>query len=94
MKHYILNFKGVNSYLEFHERIMQSLDFSDYYGKNLDAFWDCITDMDAPCTIHITEINSLPTDLKEYLQNDIYKILKEAKEWFSSINMLFDFIVE
>jgi RNAse (barnase) inhibitor barstar len=27
-----------------HEKLAAALSFPDYYGKNWDAFWDCITD--------------------------------------------------
>jgi ribonuclease inhibitor len=29
-----------------HEMLAVALRFPDYYGKNWDAFWDCITDPD------------------------------------------------
>lgn len=41
---YTLNFTNVTNYLEIHEIIQNDLDFPDYYGKNLDALWDCLTD--------------------------------------------------
>ena len=49
---YIIDFTGVKYYLQIHEIIKEALDFPDYYGKNWDAFWDCITDM-AGETVHI-----------------------------------------
>jgi len=42
---YIIDFTNVKHYLQVHEIIKEALDFPDYYGKNWDAFWDCITDM-------------------------------------------------
>ena len=27
-----------------HDRLFQTLDFPDYYGKNLDALYDCLTE--------------------------------------------------
>ena len=41
---YTLNFTDVKNYFEIHEIIQNDLDFPDYYGKNLDALWDCLTD--------------------------------------------------
>lgn len=29
-----------------HEYLKEQLHFPDYYGKNLDALYDCLTDMD------------------------------------------------
>ncbi len=42
---YILDFTNAKYYPEVHAIIKESLDFPDYYGRNWDAFWDCLTDM-------------------------------------------------
>ena len=42
---YTIDFTDVQYYIEMHLIIREALDFPDYYGCNLDAFWDCITDM-------------------------------------------------
>ena len=42
---YTLDFRKVQYYSEVHTIIKESLDFPDYYGRNWDAFWDCLTDM-------------------------------------------------
>ena len=42
---YVLDFRNVEYYLEFHAVIKKELDFPDYYGCNFDALWDCLTDM-------------------------------------------------
>jgi RNAse (barnase) inhibitor barstar len=33
----------VSSIRELHERLAETLEFADFYGKNWDAFWDAIT---------------------------------------------------
>ena len=42
---YTLDFSKVNHIYDIHQIIKDELDFPDYYGMNLDAFWDCLTDM-------------------------------------------------
>lgn len=42
---YIIDFINLKYYLQIHEIIKEALNFPDYYGKNWDAFWDCLTDM-------------------------------------------------
>lgn len=42
---YTIDFSKVQYYLEMHEIIKAELDFPDYYGRNFDALWDCLTDM-------------------------------------------------
>jgi ribonuclease inhibitor len=38
-----LDVSDVGSIRELHERLADSLDFPDFYGKNWDAFWDSIS---------------------------------------------------
>ena len=41
---YTVDFKDVRRYEEIHEALKDGLAFPDYYGGNLDALWDCLTD--------------------------------------------------
>lgn len=34
-----------------HDEVARALHLPDYYGKNLDALWDCLGDLDMPLTI-------------------------------------------
>ena len=38
-----LDVSDVGSIRELHERLAETLEFPDFYGKNWDAFWDAIT---------------------------------------------------
>ena len=40
----LLDMSGILDEETFHEYISKLLGFPGYYGYNLDAFWDCITD--------------------------------------------------
>lgn len=55
---YIVDFQDVKHYLEIHTILKEGLCFPDYYGRNWDAFWDCLTDMYNESEINI-EINNL-----------------------------------
>ena len=50
---YILDFTDTETMFELHETIKKELDFPDYYGANMDAFWDCLTDMVGSDELHI-----------------------------------------
>ena len=41
---YKVDFSEIQYYIEIHEALKRDLDFPDYYGGNLDALWDCLTD--------------------------------------------------
>lgn len=36
---------------EAHDYLKESLNFSDYYGENLDALWDELTSLSRPTTV-------------------------------------------
>ena len=57
---YTLNFTDVTNYLEIHEIIQNDLDFPDYYGKNLDALYDCLTEMS--CEIELVNAGVVDKD--------------------------------
>ena len=40
-----LNFSGIKSYLALHQYFKDVFNLPEYYGNNLDALWDCLTDM-------------------------------------------------
>lgn len=50
MKSVIINCENLYQRKQAHEYLAQMLDFPDYYGKNLDALYDCLTELGG-CTI-------------------------------------------
>ncbi len=45
MKNYVLDFKGVRTRRGAHRYMAKALGFPEYYGKNLDALYDCLGEM-------------------------------------------------
>ena len=54
---YILDCTRVRSLSELHGELAALLSFPDYYGANLDALYDCLTDM--AVTLRITHWDAL-----------------------------------
>ena len=78
---YIIDFTNVKYYLQVHEIIKEALDFPDYYGKNWDAFWDCLTDMVGRQTnIEIYGFDTLQQKFSEDA-NLFIEIIKEFKHY-------------
>lgn len=73
---YVLDFSKIRHFSELHEIIKEELDFPDYYGKNWDAFWDCLTDM-VGHPVHI-EIHGID-QLEQQGENDAKKLIKILK---------------
>lgn len=84
MKKAILDFTNCKYYDDLHETIKKSLNFPDYYGKILDAFWDCIS---CDCDINfITIIGSekVADDLKSTVKQIIDMLEENRQEWADS----------
>ena len=46
MKQITLDGNILANIAQVHDYIKEMLDFPEYYGKNLDALFDCLTDLD------------------------------------------------
>lgn len=76
-KELILNGDSINSIDEFHIKIAKLLDFPEFYGKNLDALWDCLTGFIDP---EFTLIWKNHTKSKKVLGDSFEKIIKLLKD--------------
>lgn len=65
--------------MEIHPIIKEALDFPDYYGGNLDALWDCLTDMvGRPVRIEIIGLEVIERKFGDYAEKlvDTFRDLK------------------
>ncbi len=82
-----IDLASVRTSEELHVLLYEAFQFPDYYGKNWDAFDECIGDTQLPSLIEITGLevlrSCLPRDaellstcLKDRLQQDSSTVLK------------------
>lgn len=69
MKKITLDFGGLTSAAaltrrEIHEYIAEKMAFPEYYGHNLDALYDCLTDITEPTAVGIA-IPMIPENMQE-----------------------------
>ena len=60
-----------------HDYLMQALDFPDYYGKNLDALYDCLCEMDLEIEIvnaGLVDKDIIDTFKDAAVENDFLKL--------------------
>lgn len=50
-----------------HDYLMEALDFPDYYGKNLDALYDCLCEI--KCDIELVNADEVDADIIETFQD-------------------------
>lgn len=48
-----------------HEYLKEKLDLPDYYGKNLDALYDCLTEIGVETEIEIVNASFISKDLTD-----------------------------
>ena len=83
MKTIELDFKELYTPRQIHEYIADKLGFPEYYGKNLDALYDCLTDISEE-----TEITIVNYDMLDYRENAIINTFLDAVEESDSLNVL------
>ena len=78
---YILDAARMQERKETHEYLKKELNLPDYYSENLDALYDCITDMDRP-TI---EIHNLNAETEEGYVKKVLRILDVAHAYIEIV---------
>lgn len=68
MKKITLDFENISNKEEMHQYLAEKFEFPDYYGGNLDALFECLTDIAEPTAVNI--INAL-NDYDEQIINVI-----------------------
>lgn len=59
MKEIVIDCISVSSRADLHQIFAEALSFPDYYGKNLDALYDCLTGMSGSIRMKNWEKNGL-----------------------------------
>ena len=74
---------------EFHERIRVAFDLPEWYGRNLDALWDLMSE---PWSAHIKVIgaDTMPRDLREYFPK-IIRVFEDTKVAQQELGLTFSY---
>ena len=81
---YRVDFAKVNNFMDIHGVLMRDLDFPDYYGGNLDAFWDCITDQLLSGLTYIEIFNLDKIKRFNHYDELLIHILRECKHAYNN----------
>ena len=89
----IIDGKKIKTKEELHAFFKKELEFPDYYGENLDAFWDCLTDAMTDYSIFIKWINFKESKKifgSEYL-NHFLEMFEDVITFYKSDRTLFSY---
>ena len=67
MNYIILDFSGIKSLWQLHEYFKDVFELPDYYGRNMDALWDCLRYLfdDKKYNVEVHNLDSLDEKLRE-----------------------------
>ena len=79
MKEYVLKGSAVTCRKDFHREIAALMNFPDWYGKNLDALKDVLTDIGEETCLTLTETEQMKEQLGTYYRS-VLRVFKDAAE--------------
>lgn len=69
MNYITLDFAGIKTLWELHEYFKTVFQLPDYYGRNMDALWDCLYySFEFPTTITLKNVSAIPTEMRETVE--------------------------
>lgn len=86
-REYILDCEEMTDRERAHEYIAEVLEFPDYYGKNLDALFDCLTEMGESSILFIN-LDALEM-LGDY-SGALLAVFEEAEQANEDLSLIYD----
>ncbi len=78
MKYIQLAIEHMGTQARLHSYLKKQLGFPDHYGKNLDALYDCLTELSEPVTVTIPKaIEGIDEGLGTYGET-VVQVFREA----------------
>jgi len=65
MKEVRWRLEGIGTEDAFQDLVQESLSFPHYYGRNPDAFWDCLNEIFEEVTIRVSGRETLAEELRK-----------------------------
>jgi RNAse (barnase) inhibitor barstar len=90
MKEVRWQLEGLGTEDAFQDLVQESLSFPHYYGRNLDAFWDCLNEIIEEITIRVSGRETLGEELRKKI--DPY--LGMCREYETATRGTFHLVIE
>lgn len=75
---YVLDVRELRSCGAFHARLKETLSFPAWYGGNLDAMYDCLTDLPRGTKLTIRNLAALEEHLGQRYTARLRRVLDDA----------------
>lgn len=79
MKQVILNCAQITQRRQLHELLAEKLEFPEWYGHNLDALHDCLTELGEDTKLILSGWKALQENLGDYAVRFVF-VLHQASE--------------
>lgn len=63
MKNILIDAQSFSNKAEMHGVLKRAFDLPDYYGNNLDALWDCLTERTGECEVELKNFERADAEL-------------------------------
>ena len=78
MRYYSVDLKNIYTRDSLHTALKESLGLPDYYGRNLDALSDCLSDIRTDSEMEFIGLSDLMQNLMEYGERFLITLHKAA----------------
>ena len=85
---FYIDLKGVITRDELHEKLAKELPLPDYYGSNLDAFYDILTEYGEEWNIIFYNCTDIKAEMPEYFES-LRRLCKRAVSDCDGLNVRF-----
>lgn len=89
MDEYSVDFSGVTDKETLHHRLREALPLPQWYGNNLDALYDSLTDLPVPLTIRFLNWKETRDRMDGYFEN-FRRVLRDTQEDLPGLVVLFE----
>ena len=77
MSEYIIDLDGVETEEDVQDRVVDSLPLPDYYGRNLDALYDVLSEQGDEMDITIVNREGADQDIQPYI-DDLVEVMEDV----------------
>ena len=92
MNYIIIDGREMTDKATAHEYLKNLLNLPDYYGKNLDRLYDCLTEM-KKCQLIVTYVAEMQENPRRYADN-LIATLEAAAEKNPNLSVIVEEVVE